>query len=297
MNKTISLREALRLTLLNHHPKPVIALHEFNSYLYRLYRDKTFEGSRIGKIQSFEPDARALADTLSGVTEQGVLSPVIPGYIWQISNRDSATAQQIVCDLTPWSHLAYLSAMEWHGITDRIPHVLHIIQAPLSAARKQQLAQLKELFPGMQNEQPLLVRGFTPYEKIDGKELQQHTHRNYRPRAELHASGGIRVSTLGETFLDMLREPDLCGGYIHVQDVFEEYAAEHLAVIVRAVDKTGTGIDKARTGYLLEEVCGLTHRTIDSWKAGVQRGGSRKLVASNPYKSVYSEVWCISINN
>lgn len=297
MNKTIPLREALRLTLLNHHPKPVIALHEFNAYLYRLYRDRMYEGRRIGKIQSTEPDVRILTDALTGIIEQGILSPVIPGHIWQLSNQNSATAQQIVCDLSPWSHLAYLSAMEWHGITDRIPNVLHIVQAPLTMARKQHLAQLKERFPGLQNEQPLLVRGFTPYEKIDGKELQQHTHLNYRQKAELHASGGIRVSTLGETFLDMLREPDLCGGYMHVQDVFQEYAAEHLPVIVKTVDKSGKGIDKARTGYLLEEVCGLTHRTIDSWKSGVQRGGSRKLVASKPYKNIYSEVWCISINN
>lgn len=297
MNKTIALREALRLTLLNQHPKPVIALHEFNLYLYRLYRDKTFEGSRIGKIQSAEPDARVIADALSGIIGQGILSPVIPGYIWQLSNRNAATAQQIACDLTPWSHLAYLSAMEWHGITDRIPHTLHLVQAPLATSRKQQLTQLKAQFPGLQNEQPLLVRGFTPHEKIDGKELQQHTHRNYRVRAELHDSGGIRVTTLGETFLDMLREPDLCGGYAHVQDVFEEYAADNLPVIVKTVDKNGTSIDKARTGYLLEEVCGLSHRTIDSWKASVQRGGSRKLVASNPYKNTFSEVWCISINN
>ena len=95
----------------------------------------------------------------------------------------------------------------------------------------------------------------------------------------------------------MLREPDMCGGYAHVQDIFQEYAAEHLPVIVKTVDKTGTSIDKARTGYVLEEICSLSHRTIDSWKAGVQRGGSRKLVASNPYKNEYSEVWCISINN
>lgn len=297
MNKTIALREALRLLLLNHHPKPVIALHEFNLYLYRLYRDKTFEGSRIGKIQSAEPDTRVLTDALLGITEQGILSPVIPGYIWQLSNKNAATAQQIVCNLTPWSHLAYLSAMEWHGITDRIPHALHTVQAPLAAARKQQLAQLKEQLPGLQNEQPLLVRAYSPHEKIDGKVLQQHTQRNYRLRAELHDSGGIRVTTLGETFLDMLREPDLCGGYAHVQDVFEEYAANHLPVIVKAVDKNGTGIDKARTGYLLEEVCGLSHRIIDSWKTSVQRGGSRKLVASNPYKNTFSEVWCISINN
>lgn len=297
MTKTIPLREALRLTLLNQHPKPVIALHEFNLYVYKLYRDKTYEEYRIGKIQSAEPDARVLADALAGIISQGILSPIIPGFIWQLSNRNAATAQQIVCDLSPWSHLAYLSAMEWHGITDRIPHALHLIQAPLATARKQQLAQLKELLPNLKNEQPLLIRGFTPYEEIDGKELQQHTQRNYRLRAELHNSGGIRVTTIGETFLDMLREPDLCGGYTHVQDVFEEYAKEYLPVIVKTVDKNGTGIDKARTGYILEEVCGLSHRIIDSWKAGVQRGGSRKLVASNPYKNTFSEVWCISINN
>lgn len=297
MSKTISLREAMRLTLLNHHPKPVISLHEFNTYLYSLYRDKTFDGSRIGKIQSPEPDSRVLADNLVGIIEQGILSPVISGYVWQLSNRDAATAQQIVCNLTPWSHLAYLSAMEWHGITDRIPHVLHLIQAPLATARNQQLAQLKEKFPDLQNGQPLMVRGFTPHEKIDGKELHQHTRRNYRLRADLHASGGIRVTTIGETFLDMLREPDMCGGYAHVQDVFQEYAADNLPVIVKTVDKIGTSIDKARTGYVLEDICSLTHRTIDSWKAGVQRGGSRKLVASNPYKNEYSEVWCISINN
>ena len=297
MNKTIALREALRLTLLNEHPKPVIALHEFNLYIYRLYRDKVFDGHKIGKIQSAEPDTRVLTDALSGIIEQGILSPVIPGHIWQLSNRNEATAQQIVCDLTPWSHLAYLSAMEWHGITDRIPHVLHLIQAPLASARKQHILQLKDQFPDLKNEQPLLVRSYTSNEKIDGKELLQHTHRNYRIRPELHGSGGVRVTNLGETFLDMLREPDLCGGYAHVQDVFEEYAATHLPVIVKAVDRNGTGIDKARAGYILEEVCGLSHRTIDSWKASVQRGGSRKLVASNSYKNIFSEVWCISINN
>lgn len=297
MNKTIAVREALKLILLNQHAKPVIALHEFNLYLYRLYRDKTFEGRRIGKIQSAEPDARVLDDALAGIIGQGILSPVIEGYIWQLSNKNAATAQQIVCGLTPWSHLAYLSAMEWHGITDRIPYSLHLIQAPLTTARKQQLTQLKEQFPGLQNKQPLLVRGLTLHEKIDGKEVQQHTYRNYRARAELHNSGGIRVTTLGETFLDMLREPNMCGGYAHVENVFEEHAADNLPLIVKAVDRNGTGIDKARAGYLLEEVCGITHRTIDSWKASVQRGGSRKLVASNPYKNTFSEVWCISINN
>ncbi|CDL80080.1 conserved hypothetical protein [Xenorhabdus cabanillasii JM26] len=297
MKKTTSLRDALRLIILNYHPKPIIALHELNMYIYMLYRDRMFDGIRIGKIQATEPDKRIMDDALEDMVNQGILSPIIPSFIWQISNKNQASAQQIACCLTPYSHLAYLSAMEWHGITDRIPHVVHLIQAPLNTARSLYQEHLLKDFPAISNMQPLMIRGFTPYEKIDGKELIFHTHRNYRKKQELHDSGGIRVSNIGETFLDMLREPDLCGGFSHVQDVFREYAGEYLPVIVKTVDKNGKGIDKARVGYLLEEVCGLTHRTIEIWKKTVQRGGSRKLIASNPYKKTYSEVWCISINN
>jgi hypothetical protein len=297
MTKTISLRESLRLTLLNRHPKPVIALHEFNEHLYQLYQDKTYEGVPVGKIQTDEPDARILSETLSEMIHQGILLPAIDGYVWQISNRDISTAQQQVCCLTPYSHLSCLSAMEWHGLTDRIPHVLHVTQAKLSAARKLHEVYLRTRFPALKTVLPLLPRGYVPHGKIDGKTLIQHATTRYRPRPELHGSGGVRVTTLGETFLDMLRYPDLCGGYSHVEDVFRERAAEYLPVIVKTVDKEGTGIDKARTGYMLEEVCGLSHRTIEKWKDTVQRGGSRRLVSSNPYKNVFSEVWCISINN
>lgn len=297
MTKTISLRESLRLTLLNRHPKPVIALHEFNEHLYQIYQDKTYEGVPVGKIQTAEPDARILSETLSEMIHQGILLPAIDGYVWQISNRDISTAQQQVCCLTPYSHLSCLSAMEWHGLTDRIPHVLHVTQAKLSAARKLHEVYLRTRFPALKTVLPLLPRGYVPHGKIDGKKLIQHATTRYRPRPELHGSGGVRVTTLGETFLDMLRYPDLCGGYSHVEDVFRERAAEHLPVIVKTVDKEGTGIDKARTGYMLEEVCGLSHRTIEKWKDTVQRGGSRRLVSSNPYKNVFSEVWCISINN
>jgi predicted transcriptional regulator of viral defense system len=297
MIKTISLRESIRLTLLNHHPKPVIALHEFHEYIYALYREKTFDEMPVGKIKSNEPEVRILNEALSDMLHQGILLPAIEGYVWQISNRDTPTAQQQVCDLTPYSHLSYLSAMEWHGLTDRIPHVLHVTQAPLAAARKVYQAELNVRMPGVKNLSPLLPKGFTPWGPIDGKTLIQHTKTRYRSRDELHGSGGVRVTNLGETFLDMLREPDHCGGYAHVEDIFRERAAEHLPVIVRTVEKEGSGIDRARTGYMLEEVCGLSHRTIDKWKTTVQRGGSRKLVSSNPYKNVYSEVWCISLNN
>lgn len=297
MSKTISLREALRLTLLGRHSKPVIALHEFNEYLYVLYREKSFEGVPVGKIQTAEPDSRILNDALADMRHQGILLPAVDDHVWQISNRETATAQQQACALTPWSYLSYLSAMEWHGLTDRIPHVLHLTQATPASAKRLHMDYLSTRLPDLRNSLPLLPRGITPAVDIDGKALIQHKKSRFRPRPELHDSGGIRVTNTGETFLDMLREPSLCGGYTHVEDVFRERAAEFLPVIVKAVEKEGSGIDKARAGYVLEEVCGLSHRTIEKWKETVQRGGSRKLISSNPYKNVFSEVWCISLNN
>ena len=106
----------------------------------------------------------------------------------------------------------------------------------------------------------------------------------------------LRVSTIGRTFLDMLREPDLCGGIYHVLDVFEEHASRHAKLIVDEIDRHGKQIDKTRAGYILAERMDLSDPRMDQWKNAVQRGGSRKLYAGNPYSSEYSEQWCLSIN-
>jgi predicted transcriptional regulator of viral defense system len=106
----------------------------------------------------------------------------------------------------------------------------------------------------------------------------------------------LRVSTIGRTFLDMLRKPDLCGGIYHVLEIYEEYAERYLRLIVDEIERHGTSIDKVRTGYVLDERCGLSHPTIDGWLDFVQRGGSRKLYAEAEYSPVFSEKWSLSIN-
>jgi predicted transcriptional regulator of viral defense system len=112
----------------------------------------------------------------------------------------------------------------------------------------------------------------------------------------LDDSGGVRVASVGQTFLDMLREPQYCGGISHVLEVFEEQAEQYLAVILKTLEREGNSIDKVRAGYVLHERLGLSHPTIESWKAFAQRGSSRVLVAGEPYSNIYSEAWCLSLN-
>jgi predicted transcriptional regulator of viral defense system len=105
-----------------------------------------------------------------------------------------------------------------------------------------------------------------------------------------------RVATIGRTFLDMLREPDLCGGIYHVLDIFAEQAPRYLRLIVDEIDRHGTKIDKVRAGYVLAERLNLTHPAFAVWQTCAQRGGSRKLDAQADYSPRFSETWCLSIN-
>jgi predicted transcriptional regulator of viral defense system len=141
---------------------------------------------------------------------------------------------------------------------------------------------------------------FPKLERVGFYRIQGHPIRFYsssHPGAfKTVPDSPLRVATLGRTFLDMLRQPKLCGGIRHAVDVYREYAESYLKLIVEEVDRNGTAIEKVRAGYLLEEACGLEHEKIDGWRQFVQRGGSRKLDPNEAYGSEYSEKWCLSIN-
>ena len=104
----------------------------------------------------------------------------------------------------------------------------------------------------------------------------------------------LRVAMVGRTFLDMLREPTLCGGINHVIEVYKEFASRYEPVILETLERNGTLIEKTRAGYLLAEVCGLKNHVFDNWAKKVQRGGSRKLDPHGEYSPKYSEKWCLS---
>ena len=203
-------------------------------------------------------------------------------------------ADEIVCLADPTCYLSHLSAMQRWGLTNRNSFAL-MLTRPDRATASDWLREIMrgQLEPGEETPFPL--------------QLVSHPDMVRRRNISLHEtkaagafiktrSGHARLSTIGQTFLDMLQGPDLCGGMAHVVDVWSEHAETHFDEIVSAVDCASSNLVKSRAGYLLEEHLGFTNSTVESWKALGQRGGSRRLDPTKEFASTISETWMISLN-
>lgn len=241
------------------------------------------------------------AQVLNALMGVRLLTPIpdaqtASGYL--LFGRSQATPAEIMCSLDPFAYLSHLSAMEYHGLTDRFPQIVYMTTPPIADWRKQAQARMeKDLGAQLQAYKDTgLPRLLRP--RITRLE---HTNIEFHERSQLGAfrhvaDTSMRVATLGRCFLDMLREPRWCGGVQHVLDVYRKEAGRYLKLIVDEIDRHGQPIDKVRAGFMLTEVCHLDSPTIEAWARFAQRGGSRKLDVDNEYAPVYSERWQLSIN-
>ena len=231
----------------------------------------------------------------------GLISPAKEfklGTVFHLFGRNKPQPMEVACAIDPFAYVSHLSAMEYHGITDRFSTILHLSTPPTEEWKQQAAARmekdLKEQKEGYLAAKLPSLR-FQKFERIDGTRVEL-MRRSHRGAFKTIKSPSIRVAMVGRTFLDMLREPQFCGGVQHVVDTFREYAAKYLKLIVDEVGRHGTSIEQARAGYLLETVCGLSDPLIDTWASTVQRGGSRKLDPQGEYAPFFSERWALSIN-
>ena len=275
------------------HGKPVLSSFQFFQFVLDMYRQSS--GKKL-YLRRQVPDR----DYVSRLREILKAAGAIAGdrdygsRIIRVLSVSDLPAEDIVCLVDPVCYVSHLSAMQRWGLTDRTPRVLALTRPDRATA----VAALRNYMSKAQNGDE-----YNPYPL----RLIQHPDRVRRRSVALYESKTagqfltnrgthVRLSTIGQTFLDTLQRPDLCGGMAHVLDVWEEHASTYLEDIASAVDRTTKPLLKSRAGYILQERLSLTHPSIERWKEFGQRGGSRKLDPYADFASTYSETWMISLN-
>jgi predicted transcriptional regulator of viral defense system len=297
----LPLRRAMTLAL-GRLEQPVITEYQLAVLLFRLYQSKKF-GTYPLRLKKAHPDSADLRTLVNDLLELGVLNPnndFPRSTVYNILGKSETAAEEILCSVDPFAYLSHLSAMEYHGLTNRVSKVL-CYSTPAQkewqvAAIEKMRTDIGSVYEEQYHESGLPLLTTIKFTKINKRHVTKYSSL-HKGAFKLIKGRMLRMATIGRTFLDMLRRPDLCGGMNHVLEVFRNYAKTNLNLIIDELNTNGTAIEKVRAGYILEEECNVkTNPTIESWRNYVQRGGSRKLDPYNEYSSTYSERWCLSIN-
>lgn len=277
-----------------------ITRYDLARLAWSLYKKSSIDGVLLRK-QRNELD-RPTFNRLEGqLVRNGVLLPVagLPtGTAYTLVGANVSDPRLLACAIDPFCYISHLSAMEFHGLTDRMPEFLYISSpAPTQWRTYADERMQKDLGDDYQRfaEVGIAFLKRTTFTKLGGRMV--HQFKSLHLGAFTHIKDQhIRVATIGRTFLDMLREPSLCGGIGHVLSVFHESANPYLNLIIDEVNQHGGSIDKVRAGFVLETISKISDPRIDAWVSSAQRGGSRKLDAATDYSSHFSEKWALSIN-
>lgn len=293
-------RDALALKIREEVHGAVISNYQLGVLLSELSWEREYVGRPL-ELPNKPADRAMLMAARRTMVERQILQedPHLPNTLLRVPGHKDIDPPNLLCQVDPFGHIAYLSAMAYHGLTNRLPRVIYFrtldAQGWAAAAQEQMVKDLGERLPSYLASQMPGLR-HTKLTKLGS--LVVETLRSKEARVGWRHVGeeGLRVTTLGRTFLDMLQRPELCGGIRHVIELFEEHAQTYLSLILPEVTKHGGKIDQARAGYILEEKCHLAHPVIEEWAKGAIRGGSRRLDPQAEYSPIYSERWCLSLN-
>ena len=291
--------DALALLLEREYTLPVITNYELALLVFRLLQ----AGEVDGRSLRSRPRVAARSDLYAarnGLLKRGTFKEdrSLPSTVHRIVDRSRSDPESILSAIDPFGFVSHQSAMAFHGLSNRVPKMIFFttLAAPVwrTAAQERMHKDLgNQLLTYIDQKLPVLHR-IHP-DRVQGmvvSYIRSSTQGGYR----LANEGTLKVATLGRTFLDMLRRPELCGGMSHVMEIYEARGREHAALIIGEFEQRGAPIDRVRAGYILEEHCGVTDPRLDAWVSDAQRGGSRKLDPQSEYAPKFSERWQLSIN-
>lgn len=280
--------------------EPVVTRYRLGLQVHRLYRNKNFQGETLERLTKEFATMAEYYTSLGNLEDSGVLRqhPAFPRRVYRLLGRKAVEVEEVACSVDPFCYLSHFSAMNYHGLTDRLPVKLYLSSPASQQWKEEALSRmkkdLKEDFADYRaREMPLMER--FKMEKIGRTEIKRFNSKHWGAYKNVRGKM-MRVSTIGRTFLDMVRTPELCGGIRHVLESYQEHAGRYVKLIVDEVELHGAPIDKVRVGYILDEVMKIPDERIERWVSYAQRGGSRKLDASAEFMPEYSEKWSLSLN-
>ena len=102
---------------------PVVLRYDIARIAWHLYKSRVYEGKPLA-IKLDELDTRAFFRIEMKMKSNGILRS-LPGVSEQAAygliggNLNDHNA--VICSIDPFCYLSHLSAMEFHGLTDRLP--------------------------------------------------------------------------------------------------------------------------------------------------------------------------------
>jgi predicted transcriptional regulator of viral defense system len=281
--------------------QPVVSDYDIAMFIFNLLISGRYKGESVESSANVRSYTKLMDNTIEALLQFGIidyLKHFSKGKVFKITAKKGYGIGDILCSIDPFAYLSHLSAMDYHGLTDRIPKILYYTTPPPKdwakfANDKMENDSKKNLNKYFDSKLPKLTRIKIP--AIDKTPMIPYSsiHQGAFKKIE---GRSLRVSTSGRTFLDMVRKPDCCGGMRHVLEVYSKFAKEHSRLIISEIDRHGNLIEKTRAGYILDEICKIKDETIENWAKSVQRGGSRKLDPQSEYSENYSAKWSLSIN-
>ena len=202
--------------------------------------------------------------------------------------------EQMIQEANPWAVFGYLTAMTYHGMTDVVSREIFAIDYGRQGAKTRlplgtMPDEWDEDLPWPSPKTPVRVRETTVAWSSPGKIEETGII--------VGQSFGVPVyvTNLERTLIDTIRSPEKSGGIAKVLQSWRNSKNFDLNQLIQYTEQYQNKILRQRVGFLLSQL-GRSHPRLDAWQRDLQRGGSVKLVASDPYSEHFSAEWNLSLN-
>lgn len=264
-----------------------------------LLRRATFSRSPKERRWTHLPQAvDDLAPLFRQMRERGEIKP-IKGfrYLYEVTvpyaRLGFVDEREVLLEIHPYAALSHFSALVFHGLTEEQPKGF---TATVSADGT---GELLPIGTGPRDWEGVLRPGGRMPAQVLGRPVQWQRVKpdrffgftDYQPLGY-----PLRITMPERTLIDGLQAPDLCGGIANVlrawvlaRDTID------LDALVYQVERFGVAVLRQRAGFVLDQL-GLFHPFMERWRLGSRRGGSSRLVGSEPFGTAFDERWNLSLN-